>query len=63
MNDMPHEPAAADPFSEAAVALRREAALKRMLTTPHTPHDALAAMRRKSATVRLRTPRAAEDPQ
>jgi hypothetical protein len=57
MKDVAQEPNLAPPLNEAAVALRRETTLKRMLATPHVPHDALAEMRRVSKP-RPRKPRA-----
>ena len=47
MNDIAQDPPMAPPpLSEAAIAHRRESTLRRMLATPHVPHDALAEMRR-----------------
>ncbi len=35
--------------SEEEIARRRETALRRMLATPHLPHDALLALRRRES--------------
>lgn len=36
-------------YSEAETEARREAALKRMLTTPRKPHEPIGKRRRKSS--------------
>lgn len=39
-----------DTYSEAETAARREAALKRMLATPHKPHKASGKAKRVEST-------------
>ncbi len=36
-----HNPSSEGTYSEEETVARREAALKRMLATPHKPHDAM----------------------
>lgn len=46
--------AAAETYSEEETEARREAALKRMLATPHKPHKGEVNSSRKKATARHR---------
>lgn len=42
-------PDQSDTYSEAETEARREAALKRMLATPHKPHEASGKRRKESS--------------
>ena len=44
----------ANQYSEAETVRRREATLKRMLSTPHKPHEPLKAAKKKSNKRKLR---------
>ncbi|TGX53579.1 hypothetical protein E5A73_12185 [Sphingomonas gei] len=49
-----------DTYSEAKTEARREAALKRMLATPHKPHFAGVAKTSAITTVEIRVPKTAK---
>ena len=46
---MDTKPFGGDTYSEAETEARREAALKRMLATPHKPHKASGKRRKESS--------------
>jgi hypothetical protein len=50
------------PFSEEDVARRREATLMRMLATPHVPHQAVSAARRRPPSLGPEAPGGCEAP-
>lgn len=46
---MPNSDPESDTYSNAETEARREAALKRMLATPHKPHEASKGRRKESS--------------